>query len=226
MHAFKFYSAILLICLSSSFNIQAGQQHDLQEYNNLISQHILKTHEALFTSCTSAQPSSSYSTRPDQILEWKRDKTHGKPIIERFGQHFIIKHGNYTRSFSIKPGDTVVRCWFADCQSVETLVKNTHNKLSTQRYRICHKIDLEQIDAQQLALFVHAKDILQDGHTPVIASNNDYQTYLTLPESLQKVFQVNPELLPEPLPIWPAGKRTLTLTTIASMLLGGYMTIF
>lgn len=234
MHALKFYLAISVICLSSIFNVQTGQ-HNLQEYNNLISQQILKitAREAFFTSQGGkkvtfglTQPSSCSSASPDQTLEWKRDKTHDKPIIERFGQSFIIKQGNHTRSFSIKPDTTVVRSWFTDCQSIEVLTQDDNNNLSTQRYRVCHKLDLEHLGTQQLALFVHAKEILQGGRTPVIGSHDDYQTYLTLPESLQKAFRVCPELLPKPIPMWPAGKRPLAMATVVSMLLGGFITIF
>jgi hypothetical protein len=239
MRMFNLNLTVLVICISSIFNVAASQL-DGNEYNNLISQCILKniTREIFFTSQGSkkvtfeAHPraSSSQPNDAETIITWyNRSKDRYKPetpptlmlSMEQRGQTFTIIQDSYKRSFRISDKYEIRRAWFHSCESVSILLADQNGKLTTQNYRVCHRSDLEDLTAEQRTLFVQAKDILQSGRTPVIRNLEDYHTYLSLPTDLQKAFKVHPEFLQKHV----MQRKAFTLAALATIL-GGYMTIF
>lgn len=227
MRALSFYLSVLSINIFACLSLYANEQQ-LLHYNNMITQHLLTQQLGTDTNTTGA--SSSKVAQATFMLRGNKTKVGHAGSCFTITQKLLLPKSrpdieqttiSFERSFMLK-GD-IRRAWAYDCQSIGVLAK-TGETLQPYTYRVCYLLDLETLNPDQWNLIKRSEDIIMQGQTPTIASHDDYQMYKTLPQALQPLFTVAPALIPKQTEILPS--RMLTLATAASLLLGGYMTIF
>lgn len=244
MRALSLCLSILSITIFTCLYLHAD---DLQllHYNNMITQRLL--HQQLGTATNTTGASSSKVAQSTFMLRGNKTK------VVHLGSNFTVTQKHllpkskpdekqtiltFERSFMLA-GD-IRRAWAHDCQSIEVLAKEGET-FKPYTYRVCYLLDLETLNPDQWNLIKRSEDIIMQNLTPTITSHDDYQMYKTLPQALQPLFivasgltpkpaelqplcTVSPELIPKPAEL--SSSKMVTLATIASLLLGGYITIF
>lgn len=182
-----FCCIILLLTIHISYADETFCPYDL---NQLISQRILAGTRSLDT---------THHMYPQEKRIGEIITGDGSTRITYYPQTVVVEQGIHQRLLNLPKEQRITRGWTQDIQTVSLVMKDAHGNISTDSYRYCHMADIETLTHEQQRLCLRACKAWQTSHPHVLASKDEQELYLTLPESLrhEALFKIAPSDAPQ-----------------------------